>query len=82
MVSGNLPSWSSSLSQLSFTLFPLCKDSYFSLFNYPIVKILIALAATCVSIIALVAKTILFSWLLIIGEKNRTSCHMMSVCKC
>ena len=43
-------------------------DSYCSLFNYHLGIIIIAFAATCVSIIFLVAKKISFYRILIIGE--------------
>ena len=40
--------------------------------------ILIAFSAMCVPIIALVAETIFFPWLLIIGEMFWPSCHVTS----
>ena len=43
--------------------------------------ILISFFATCVSIISLVDETILFPWLLIIGENIWPSYHVTSVCK-
>ena len=43
-------------------------ESDFSLFNYPLRITLIVFSATCVYIIDLVAETILFSRLLIIGQ--------------
>ena len=52
MVSVNLPSFSSSMSQLYFILFPLCNGIYFFLLNYPLRIVLIYFSATCVYNIA------------------------------
>ena len=62
----SLPSVSFPMLHIGSTLFILCNVLCCSLSNYNIKIILIALSTTCVSIIALVAETILFTWLLMI----------------
>ena len=47
-----------------------------SLLNYPLRIVLTDLSAMCVSIITLVAKTVLFTWILVIGETNRLICDV------
>ena len=56
-----LPSGSSLMSHIASTLFPLFNGIFCSLSNYPLGIFLIALSITCVSIIALVDETILFT---------------------
>ena len=63
-----LPSGSLSMLHVSLTLFPLCIGFCCSLFNYPLIIILIDFSAACVYIIALVAETILSPRLLNNGE--------------
>ena len=56
-------------------------NSYCSLFKYHLRIIIIVLSTTFVYIIALLAETILFSGLLIIGEIIWLGCHVTSVRK-
>ena len=56
-------------------------DYCFSLFNYPLGIIIIEFFAMCVSIISLVAETILSYWILNVGDLFWPSCHTMSVCE-
>ena len=55
-----LPSGSLLTLHIAITLFPLCIGLCCSLYNCLLRIIIIAFSATCVSIIALVAETILF----------------------
>ena len=78
-----LPSDSWSMLHIALTLFPFCSGLCCSIFNYPLRIIIVALSATCVDIISLVADPILFSWLLISGDFFNSSisiyCNMRSV---
>ena len=62
------------------TFFRCIMDSSSSLFKYPLVTDMIAFFQPFL-IIALVSECVLFIWLLIIGERIWTSCHVTSVCK-
>ena len=68
MNNGNLISGSSPMSQLSWNCFYCLMDYYCSIFNYTLGIVIIAFTTLCVSITAIVAKTIIFFWLLILGE--------------
>ena len=74
-----LLSVSFSMLHIDLTLFLLCNGLCCSIYNYPLVIISIAFSTTCISIIYLVAETILFTWLLIIGENIWPSCPVTSV---
>ena len=56
----SLTSGSLLMLHIALTLFPLYNGLGCSLFNCPLVIIIIAFSAMCVSIVALVAETILF----------------------